>query len=113
MLNRLRAWSLLIALCAWAFAWSGPAVSQEHKEEVRYRCVKWQVKHIHDDEQAKKIGKTLSDLKCEVEQNEHNGHSDLKYRCANWRKMTLTTHKEAHQWEKWLQDYGFETEHHH
>lgn len=90
-----------------------PEIAQESKEEVRYRCVKWKKRCIHDQEQADKIAKTLKDLNCEVKIDAHNGHVDLKYRCPNWRKMSLASHADAHKWEAWLKKYGFETEHHH
>ncbi len=112
MQNRSIVASLMLAVCV-LFVATPQATSQEQKEEVRYRCVEWKTKHIHDEAQAKSISKTLTDLKCEVQQSSHNGHVDLKYRCPAWRKMSLKTHADAHKWEKWLKEYGFETEHHH
>ncbi len=82
-------------------------------ELVRYRTEQWQSKHIHDTEKVKTIAETLTTLGCEVEQNEHNGHTDLKYRCKEWKQLELETHEDAHQWEDWLKEYGFETEHQH
>ncbi|WP_237607330.1 hypothetical protein [Roseimaritima sediminicola] len=105
--------ALLLAATAGLTFLSPHSVAEGPKEEVRYRCVEWQTKHIHDNDKAGKIAKTLADLKCEVERAEHDGHIDLKYRCPEWRKMTLKTHEEAHKWEEWLKQYGFETEHHH
>lgn len=92
---------------------AGTADAANQKEDVLYRAVKWQAKHIHDEKKADTIGKTLKKLGCELQTSEHNGHIDLKYRCPKWKKLSLKTHAEAHQWEKWLKEYGFETQHHH
>ncbi|QDS95153.1 hypothetical protein FF011L_39400 [Roseimaritima multifibrata] len=113
MRNRIFIAGILFATCLLPTVWANSEISQEKKEEVRYRCVEWQTKHIHEADQAKKISKTLTDLKCEVKQEQHNGHVDLKYRCPEWRRMLLDSHDDAHKWEKWLKTYGFQTEHHH
>ncbi|MEM6362826.1 MAG: hypothetical protein AAF539_12275 [Planctomycetota bacterium] len=82
-------------------------------ESVRYRCVNWKAKHIHDTKKADTIEETLKKLKCEVKRHAHNGHDDVKYRCKEWKTLELKTHDEAHQWEAWLKQYGFETQHKH
>ena len=88
-----------------AAAWSA--------EIVKYRCVEWKAKHIHDSEKADKISETLTSLGCELERHAHDGHEDVKYRCIEWRQLELESHEEAHQWEDWLKEFQFETEHHH
>jgi len=82
-------------------------------EIVRYRCVDWKAKHIHEKKKADTIAETLKKLKCEVKRAAHNGHEDIKYRCPKWHSLDLKTHDEAHKWEKWLKEYGFQTEHKH
>lgn len=93
-----------------------PAVDagvSEAGESVRYRCVKWKAKHIHDAKKAEVIVKTLKQLKCEVKRHAHGDHEDVQYRCAEWKTLQVKTHDDAHKWEKWLKEFGFETEHKH
>jgi len=101
---------LALMIAATGSLTASPAAAEE---SVRYRCVKWKAKHIHDSEKADKIAATLEKLQCEVEKSDHSGHIDVRYRCPEWKVLELTTHDEAHQWESWLKEYGFETEHKH
>jgi hypothetical protein len=89
------------------------AEAADQKEDVLYRTVKWQAKHIHDAAKADKIAVTLKKLGCQLKRAEHDGHIDLSYHCPKWKKLSLKTHAEAHQWEKWLKEYGFQTQHQH
>ncbi|WP_168566935.1 amidohydrolase [Crateriforma spongiae] len=82
-------------------------------EIVRYRCVEWKAKHIHEKKKADTIAETLKKLKCEVKRHAHGDHEDVQYRCPKWQALNLKTHDEAHKWEKWLKEYGFQTEHKH
>ncbi|MEM1224139.1 MAG: hypothetical protein AAGJ40_00490 [Planctomycetota bacterium] len=105
--------ALICLMTASGWLASSSSASIQAKEAVRYRCVEWKAKHIHDTKKADKIAETLKKLKCEVERHAHNGHEDLKYRCKEWKTLELKTHDEAHQWETWLKQYGFETQHQH
>ncbi len=95
-----------------------PAVAAEinspvAREAVRYRCVKWKAKHLHDKEKADTIAETLTKLKCEVQRVAHGDHEDLRYRCEDWKTLEVKTHDEALKWETWFREYGFEAQHQH
>lgn len=82
-------------------------------EIVRYQLKDWKAKHIHDQEAAEKIAKTLKKLGCELKTHAHNGHIDVRYRCPKWKQLKLETHEHAHKWEEWLKEFHFETVHKH
>lgn len=83
------------------------------REIVKFRLAAWKTLHAHQPQQLTQYLALYRALGCELEELEHDGHTDLKVRCPEWREMELPTHDAAHKWQQFLIKAGFETQHEH
>jgi hypothetical protein len=89
------------------------APGEKPREIVKFKLVAWKTLHAHQPQQLSQYLSLYRALGCEIEELEHDGHTDLKVRCPEWREMELPTHDAAHKWQEFLIKAGFETQHEH
>ncbi len=89
------------------------AAGEKPKEIVQFRQAAWKTIHAHEPQQVAQYLALYRALGCEIEEHEHDGHTDLKVRCSEWREMDLPSHEAAHKWQEFLIKAGFETKHEH
>ncbi|MCA9132672.1 MAG: hypothetical protein KDA45_05945 [Planctomycetales bacterium] len=82
-------------------------------EVVKYRLPEWRAQHIHQPQEVGQLTTLYRALGCELENRQHDGHTDLRIRCPQWMQIELPTHEAAHLWQAFLQQAGFETSHTH
>ncbi len=90
-----------------------PNADGTHREVVQYRLASWKSQHIHQAAEVGQLTTLYRSLSCEVENVDHDGHSDLRYRCPQWKEIELPNHQAAHSWQDFLNKAGFETTHEH
>lgn len=82
-------------------------------EVVKYRLTEWRSQHIHKPAEVGQLTTLYRSLACEIENLDHDGHTDLRYRCPQWMEIDLPSHQAAHKWQEFLNNAGFETTHEH
>lgn len=85
------------------------AADVDSPKRIGFRLPEWKSLHVHDADQLAQLTATFEKLGCEVQQNAHNGHTDLSFRCANWQSLTLENYDQVQQWKSWLDQHSFES----
>lgn len=88
---------------------SNESIPDEQRElfRISFRLAKPAAAHMSHEKEAEENLKTLRQLGCKAELQQHEGHLDLKYECPDWRSITFKTEAEVDQWQTWLRKYQF------
>ena len=83
------------------------------QEQVAYQMDQWRTLHFEDSRQASEIIAMMRGLGCELQTENHAGHSDIRIRCTQWKHNEFSSHQAAQIWEDWLKKQGFTVKHVH